>query len=109
MTEGDAQRGYGKLTIVALAVGGLGLLFTWLASTAPVTCDLVNDCYPELPGTAAIVGTVILEAALVALLVLARNVRRLRASRALAVVVIVLSLGIPIVTYVSSNFTTPWI
>jgi predicted membrane metal-binding protein len=109
MAQVDSQRGYGKLTMIALALGGFGVLLTWLASAAPVTCDLVNNCYPELPGIAATVGTVILVVAVVALLVLARNVRRFRVSRILALVVIVLSLVIPIVTYVASTFTTPWI
>jgi hypothetical protein len=109
MAQVDSQRGYGKLTMIALALGGFGVLLTWLASAAPVTCDLVNNCYPELPGIAAIVGTVILVAAVAALLVVGPSVSRVRVSRALAAVVVVLSLVIPIVTYVASNFTTPWI
>jgi hypothetical protein len=109
MAEGDARREHSKSTIVAVGIAGVSLLLTWWASTAPVTCDLVNTCYPELPGAAAIVGAVTLVAAALTLIVVNLTARHSRTSRVLAVVVIVLSLAIPIITYLTSNFTTPWV
>jgi hypothetical protein len=109
MAEGDARREHSKSTIVAVGIAGVSLLLTWWASTAPVTCDLVNTCYPELPGAAAIVGAVTLVAAALTLIVVNLTARHSRTSRVLAVVVIVLSLAIPIITYLTSNFTSPWV
>jgi hypothetical protein len=108
MAQVETKRMFSKLTIVALAAGVLGVPLTWLASTSPVLCDLVHNCYPELPGYAAIVGSVVLAIAIALLFFFGRNAYRVRTVRVIAIAVIVLSVTIPIITYSLTSYTTQW-